>query len=71
MTIENPGITLRAARVNAGFKQDEAAPKLGVSVSTLQNYEKGKTIPNVRFMKKASEVYHFPEGQIFLPAITL
>lgn len=38
-------ITLRAARVNAGLKQKEAAKALGVSNKTLSNWENGLSIP--------------------------
>lgn len=40
-----PQITLKAARVNAGYTQEEAAKLLDVSVSTLKNWEKGVTFP--------------------------
>lgn len=40
-----PKITLKAARVNAGLTQKEAAEKLNISVSTLKNWESGKTFP--------------------------
>ena len=40
-----PKIKLNAARVNAGLTQKEAAEKLGISVSTLKNWESGKTFP--------------------------
>lgn len=40
-----PQITLKAARVNAGYTQEEAAKLLGVSVSTLKNWEKSLTFP--------------------------
>lgn len=36
-------ITLKAARVNKGLTQREAAKTLGISESTLFGYEKGKT----------------------------
>lgn len=52
-----PRITLKAARVNKGMTQAEAAKALGVSVDTLGNYEKGKSYPDVRILKKIEEVY--------------
>lgn len=38
-------ITLKAARVNAGYTQEEAAKALGVSRSTLSNWETGVSYP--------------------------
>lgn len=53
-------ITLRAARVNANLSQREAAKALGINVTTLQNYESGKTIPDWRTVKRIEEIYNFP-----------
>ena len=39
-------ISIRAARVNAGFLLKEAADRLGISSKTLGNWEKGITFPN-------------------------
>jgi transcriptional regulator with XRE-family HTH domain len=52
-----PKITLRAARVNVGLSQQEAADKIGVAVSTLRNWESGKTFPNQPKIEKICEVY--------------
>ena len=38
--IKVPKITLKAARVNAGLTQKEAAKKIGISYQTLSDYEK-------------------------------
>ena len=38
-------ISLRAARVNAGYSQKEAAQRLEISNKTLGNWEKGITFP--------------------------
>lgn len=66
-----PKITLAAARVNAGLKQQEAAKALGISVATLQNYESGKTIPQWNTVQKIESVYHFPADYIFLSGSSL
>lgn len=64
-------ITLRAARVNKGYKQSEAAKLIGVSVSTLQNYEAGKKFPDVLKIKRIESVYGVPYADIiFLPTCT-
>lgn len=50
-------LTLKAARVNAGLTQAEAAKKIGVSDATLLNYEKGRAFPDVRVLKRIEDVY--------------
>lgn len=50
-------ITLRAARMNKGYDQDQAAKLLGISSDTLSNYERAKSFPDVRVIKKMEEVY--------------
>lgn len=52
-----PKITLKAARVNANLSQLEAAGRIGVAVSTLRNWESGKTFPNQPKIEKICEVY--------------
>lgn len=58
--MEFPKITLRAARVNANLSQKAAADVLGVNVSTLQNYESGKTVPDWDVVKQIEKAYKFP-----------
>lgn len=60
-----PRISLKAARVNADLSQQEAAKRLGISKSTLQNYESGNTIPDILMSRKIEEVYGFPMDYIF------
>lgn len=50
-------ITLKAARMNKGYDQDEAARLIGISADTLSNYERGKTFPDIPILKKIEEVY--------------
>ena len=50
-------ITLKAARVNKNIKQKDAAKLLGISLSALQNYEAGKTFPDVPVIKRIEELY--------------
>ena len=38
-------ITLKAARVNVGLYQAEAAKRIGVDKKTLGDWENGKTVP--------------------------
>lgn len=56
-----PKLTLRAARVNAGFTQEESAKEIGCSVSTIKNWENGKTFPRSKHIEKICILYgvHF------------
>ncbi len=62
-------ITLVAARVNAGLKQEVAAQKIGVTAKTLRNYERGVTMIPSQLLRKAAELYEIPSDYIRLPAI--
>ena len=65
-TLINP--TLKQAREIYGYTQMEAAKKIGVSVDTLGNYERGKSYPDVPIIRKIEEVYEIPYARIiFLP----
>lgn len=50
-------VTLKAARMNKGYNQHDAAKLIGVSSDTLSNYERGKSFPDVPIIKKIEEVY--------------
>ena len=50
-------LTLRAARVNKGYTQRQAAELLGITKDTLSNYERGKSYPDVPIIKKIEELY--------------
>lgn len=61
-------ITLKAARVNAGLTQREAAKKLGISKGTLASYEMYKTKPDIERAKQIADLYGTTvDGIIFLP----
>jgi hypothetical protein len=61
-------VTLKAARVNRNLNQKEAARLIGISVSTLQNYESGKNFPDVPILKSIERVYKISYSDIiFLP----
>ena len=63
-----PDMTLKAARVNAGLSRKEAAQKIGVSIDTLGNYERGKSYPDVPILRAIESVYRVPYSDIiFLP----
>lgn len=61
-------ITLKAARVNRNLTQDEAASLLGISKSTLQKYEAGKSYPDIPVLKSIEKTYRVKYSDlIFLP----
>lgn len=60
-----PKISLKAARVNAGLSQGEAAQRLNVAVSTLRNWEAGKTFPTKPKIDMICELYGIPFDVLF------
>ena len=58
-------ITLRAARVNAGLSQIEAAKKINVAPTTLRSWEKGATSPKVAQISAICETYGVAYNDIF------
>lgn len=63
-----PTMTIKAARVNAGLRQTEAAEKLGISTDQLYNWETGRSQPKPSDVKKITELYGVTFEQLnFLP----
>ena len=61
-------ITIRAARVNAGLSQLEAAKALNVSNKTLCAWENGTAFPNVQQVNEICSLYDIPYDNLnFLP----
>lgn len=58
-------VTLEAARRNKKLTQYKAAEQIGVSVSTIKNWEKGRTQPTQPKIEKICEVYGLPYDAIF------
>lgn len=62
-------ITLKAARINKGLTQKEAAKKIGISPDTLANYEKEASFPDIPVIMNIEKVYEVKYADIiFLPA---
>lgn len=62
-------ITLKAARVNAGLTQAEAAKGLNLSKATLANYEAYKTKPDIEKAQQIARLYGTTVNNlIFLPS---
>lgn len=59
-------ISLEAARVNAKMSQQDAATAMKVNVSTISNWEKGKTSPDADKFKELCRIYGCPMDLIFL-----
>lgn len=60
--------TLKQAREARGYTQVEAAKLIGISTDTLENYERGKSYPDIPVLRKIEEVYGVPYDRlIFLP----
>ena len=57
-------LTLKAARVNVGLTQQEAAKALGIGKATLQNYEAGKQYPSIPILKKIEDLYGVPYADL-------
>lgn len=51
-------MTLKAARVNAGLTQKEAAKMLGISANSLCAYERGRFYPTINIVKRMEKVYN-------------
>lgn len=62
-----PNISLEAARVNAKLTQVELAEELGVSPTTVCNWETGKSEPTLSQLRKISTLSGIPMDFIFVP----
>lgn len=52
-----PKMKLKALRINAGYTRLEVAEAVGCSVSTIKNWETGKTYPKQNAIEKLCELY--------------
>lgn len=64
MTTGFKKISIKAARIDKGLSQAEAAKVLGIERRTLGKWENGKTHPDVRFLDKFAELYEIPGDQL-------
>ena len=60
-------ITLKAARVNAGYTQQEVARQLDLTPRTLINYEKGASFPRYDMLLKLAFMYRIEIDNIEMP----
>lgn len=59
-------ISLSAVRANKGYSQEEWAKALNVSVSTVKNWEYGKTSPRAECLREMSRLSGIPMDFIFV-----
>lgn len=57
-------ISMAAARVNAGLTQKQVCESLNISKTTLVNYEKGRTIPDVKTGGELARLYNMSTDNI-------
>lgn len=53
-------ISIKAARVNAGYSLDQASDLLNIKKRTLINYENGTSVPTWDALDKISKCYEVP-----------
>lgn len=61
-------MTLKVARVAAGFTQREAAKRLGVTPSAVCSWETGAAEPRASTFMAACRLYDVAPEEIFLPS---
>lgn len=59
-------LTLKAARINAGFTQEQVKEKTGIARSTLTNWESGRNLPRSDKLKQICELYGISIEEITL-----
>lgn len=57
-------LKLKAARVQAGLTQADAAKKIGISVTSLSNYETNKKSPKISTLNKICELYKIKVSEV-------
>lgn len=50
-------ITIKAARVNAGYSQSEVGEKVGKSKNTIASYESYATLPDIKTAQAIAEMF--------------
>ena len=60
-------LTMKAARVNAGFTQRDVAKALGVSSVTICNWERGDNSPTLYQAFRLAEMYGITLNDFIIP----
>ena len=50
-------ITIKAARVNAGYSQSEVGNRVGKSKNTIASYESYTTVPDIKTAQAIAEMF--------------
>nr|WLJ26360.1 MAG: helix-turn-helix XRE-family like protein [Firmicutes phage HS18] len=66
--MEKRRITLKAARVNVGLTQKEVADRIGVSETTIFNWENGKNKMPLEGLVKLANLYDMSIDDFLLPS---
>lgn len=62
-------ISLKAARVNAGFTQEDVSKRIKRGKGTIIAWEKGKKMPGPAELCFLCSLYNVRENDIFLPTV--
>nr|DAQ68503.1 MAG TPA: Helix-turn-helix XRE-family like protein [Caudoviricetes sp.] len=57
-------LSLKAARINAGFEAREVAEKIGVAKLTVYHWENGTAMPSLKVAQKLCDLYGLGLGDI-------
>lgn len=57
-------MTLKAARINKGFTQKQAALLIGCAEDTIGNWERGLSFPDIPQLKKLEKAYEVPYSEL-------
>lgn len=58
-------LTLKAARINVGMNQEEAAKKIEVSKDIISKWERGICMPNSKNIPKIEKAYNITYDNIY------
>ena len=64
--MDDARVTLEACRVNTGMNQAQFAEKIGVTLNTVSNWERGKSEPTLSQLRTISELSTIPMGFIIV-----
>lgn len=67
--MEKRKLSLSEARVQAGYLQAYVANRMGVSIVTLWNWERGKTMPDVDKAQQLARLYGVATDDILFTQI--
>ena len=62
-----PKITIRAARINSGLTQEAMADRLGVSLATVNAWERGRKSIRPAYLYAICQITGFEPDDIFFP----